>query len=415
MLTRIKVGQIPWDGCALSLPDVSETVNAVRREGDPAVARIARKVGDPPPRSISSAEIRAAYEGLDQPLLDAIHSTAERIEEFAKLQRASLGDIEMNAEGLTIGHRMTPIQTVGMYVPGGRYPLPSTVLMCAIPARVAGVSHITMCTPRATPATLAAARIADVDECFEIGGAQAIAAMAYGTQTVPKVDVIVGPGNAYVTAAKRYVFGDCGIDLLAGPSELVVVASSDVNAAEIASDLLAQAEHDVMARVLLIAEDEELPKKVERELQQQLVSLATAEVAREAIRRNGYFAVGRLDDIADWIDAIAPEHLELHGKRAEAIADDVQCFGTLFVGSGAPSVFGDYGIGPNHVLPTSSNARFASGLSVATFLTVRAYIRSSLPSNSLFHDSVDMLATVEGLDAHRLAAKSRKTTANAAC
>ena len=406
MLQRIEAGELPW-GSAPELPDVAPVVQAVRLGGDAAVAAYAQIFGDPPPRRVPPQELEAAHRGLNPALRGVIADAARRIERFARLQRASVTDSELACAGTVIGHRCVPVERVGMYVPGGRYSLPSTVLMCAVPARVAGVSHVTMCTPRAAPAALAAAYVAGVDECFEIGGAQAIAAMAFGTGSVHAVDLIVGPGNAYVTAAKRAVFGTCGIDMLAGPSEIAIVASEDANPAYVAADLLAQAEHDDIARTLLVTDGEALVRAVERELVERLASLSTAGVARASLARNGRVAVTHLERCVEWMDRIAPEHLALHGRGAEALASRFRCYGTLFAGSAAAEVFADYGVGPNHVLPTGANARFASGLSVFTFLTSRTFVRGSgAPSAALIAQTA-ALAEAEGLCAHRDAALVR--------
>jgi len=407
ILRRIRPGTQPWKRGGGELPDVKSVVEAVRNEGDPAVARFARRFGDPPPRRIPAAECAAAYRSLAPPLAEALQAAGARIERFARLQRAALRDTVAHVDGVVAGHRFTPIARAGIYVPAGRHPLPSSLLMCAIPARVAGVPSIAMSTPRAAPATLAAAHVACVDECFEIGGPQAIAAMAYGTQSVSAVDLVAGPGNAYVTAAKRAVYGDCGIDLLAGPSEIAIVASQDADPALLAADLLAQAEHDDLAKTMLVVENTALAAAVFRELDSQLAGLDTADVARASLERNGCYAIAALDrGLAAWMDRIAPEHLALHGRNAEALGPELRCYGTLFSGSAAAEVFGDYGIGPNHVLPTGSTARFTGGLSVLTFLCARTFVRG----DSIAPATVDQTATLaraEGLSAHRAAAVRR--------
>jgi histidinol dehydrogenase len=406
-LRRIHPGDNPWPSSYETLPDVEAIVADVKRDGDVSVARAASVLGDRPPRRVPRHELLESFAAVEPSFGDVMRATAGRIERFARAQRAALTDTEINAGGMQIGHRIEAIEHVGIYVPGGRYPLASSVLMCAIPARIAGVSQITMCTPHAAPETLAAAHYAGVDICFEIGGAQAIAAMAFGTQTVPKVDLIVGPGNAYVAAAKRSVFGVCGIDMVAGPSELLILASDDADAKYVAADLLAQAEHDADARVMLMTDDPLLADRVNRQLCAQLPHLSTTETAESAIRSHGCYAVLPLRQAVAWANALAIEHVSLQGSAAITLTDELRAYGALFIGSNSAQVFGDYGVGPNHVLPTGTNARFASGLSVLTFLAVRTYQRSSGALDLTFVSEAASFAASEGLDAHRLAALAR--------
>ncbi len=406
-LRRLAPGEAAWSDASFDASGVDEIVAAVRSGGDAAVARFAARFGDPPPRRISKDEMAAAARAVDPSTRGLLRTTHARIARFARAQRAALGDVSVPAGGMRAGHRAVPVRSAGIYVPGGRYPLASTVLMCATPARVAGVERVVLCTPDASPPTLAAASEAGVDECFEIGGAQAIAAMAYGTETVPRVDLVVGPGNAYVAAAKRAVFGSCGIDTIAGPSELVVIASRDARADLIAADLLAQAEHDPMARVMLLADDAMLADAVDAQIDTQLEHLPTAPVAAEALRRQGCCAVLPLERAAERANALAPEHLALHGAAAEALEPRLHAYGSLFAGSMAGEAFGDYGTGPNHVLPTGGAARFSSGLSVLTFLTIRTYLRSSRPPDARLIEDVAAFAGAEGLVAHRRAALLR--------
>jgi histidinol dehydrogenase len=387
--------------------DVSVVIDAVRTRGDDALAEYARRFGDPPPRRIGPDECAAAFRALDGGLTDAMTAAAERIEAFAQLQRDAIADVSVQVGNLELGHRAMPIESAGIYVPAGRHPLPSSLLMGAIPARVAGVGKRVVCTPRAGREVLAAAFIAGVDAIFEIGGAQAIAALAYGTQTVPRVDLIVGPGNAYVTAAKRAVFGVCGIDALAGPSEILIVASGDADAEFVAADLLAQAEHDDDARALLLTDDRPFAKSVAVCVERRLQTLPTAGTARASLERRGGYAIVPLDDAPELCDAIAPEHLSLQGARAEALADRCRAYGSLFVGGGAAEVLGDYGSGPNHVLPTGGSARYASGLSVLTFLALRTYERCPGKSDRRIANDAAILAGAEGLAAHREAALAR--------
>jgi histidinol dehydrogenase len=406
-LRRLAEDEPLWTKGPQDVSSVTEIVEAVRAGGDAAVARFAQRFGDPPPRRIFPDEMANAADALEAPALEVIRRAAERIRRFAQAQRAALHDVAIATHGMEIGHRAVPLERAGIYVPGGRYPLPSTVLMCAIPARVAGVAAVVLCTPNASSQTLAAAREAGVDACYEIGGAQAIAAMAYGTETVRKVDLIAGPGNAYVTAAKRQVYGACGVDMLAGPSELVVIASAGARADLVAADLLAQAEHDPMARVMLLTDDAALAESVDATLQRRLATLSTADTARASLQRSGCYAILPLDRAVERANAIAPEHLALHGAAAESLEPRLHSYGSLFVGALAAQAFSDYGIGPNHVLPTGGSARFTSGLSVLTFLKLRTYLRSGTTLDSdIVHDTA-AFAGIEGLTAHGEAALQR--------
>lgn len=387
--------------------DVRPILDAVRAHGDAALRDYAQRFGDPPPREIAHAEIVSAYEQAGKALRDALAGAAQRIERFARAQREAIADVTVREGNLELGHRAIPIERVGIYVPAGRHPLPSSLLMGAIPARVAGVREIIVCTPRAGREVLAAAHVAGVERVYEVGGAQAIAALAYGTATIPRVDLIAGPGNAYVTAAKRAVFGTCGIDALAGPSELAIVASGDADADLVAADLLAQAEHDDDARALLVTDDRAFARAVDQRVEARLAHLETAATARRSLERRGGFVVVALEDAPEFCNRLAPEHLSLQGIRAQTLASRCTAYGTLFIGENAAEVFGDYGSGPNHVLPTNGAARFSSGLSVVNFLTLRTYERSHGKSNRRIANDAAILAQAEGLAAHRDAALAR--------
>ncbi|MGB6060191.1 MAG: histidinol dehydrogenase [Candidatus Aquilonibacter sp.] len=394
---------------ATSSADVQPILAAVRERGDAALAEYAHAFGDPPPRRIDGDEIAAAYAQSTGALRDALAGAASRIERFARAQRDALADVTIRESGLELGHRVVALDRVGIYVPAGRHPLPSSLLMGAIPAQVAGVRERVVCTPRAGREILAAAHAAGVDEIFEVGGAQAIAALAYGTQSIARVDLIVGPGNAYVTAAKRAVFGTCGIDALAGPSEIAIVASADANADLVAADMLAQAEHDPDARALLITDDRTFAQAVGKRIDERLTRLETAPTARTSLERSGGFVVVALEDAPGLCNQLAPEHLSLQGARAEALAPRCSAYGTMFVGEAAAEVFGDYGSGPNHVLPTGGTARFSSGLSVMNFLTLRTFERALGKADRRIANDAAILAQAEGLAAHRDAALARTT------
>jgi histidinol dehydrogenase len=387
--------------------DVRPILDAVQAHGDAALRDYAQRFGDPPPRQIPRDEILAAYDETSDELRAALAGAAQRIERFAQAQRDAIVDVTIREGSLELGHQVMPIERVGIYVPAGRHPLPSSLLMGAIPARVAGVRDRIVCTPRAVREVLAAAHVAGIERVFEVGGAQAIAALAYGTQTIPRVDLIVGPGNAYVTAAKRAVFGMCGIDALAGPSEIAIVASADADPDLVAADLLAQAEHDDDARALLITDDRAFARTVGDRAEARLARLETAETARRSLERHGGFVVLALENMSAFCNRLAPEHLSLQGARAQALASQCTAYGTLFIGESAAEVFGDYGSGPNHVLPTNGTARFSSGLSVMNFLTLRTYERSLGKSDRRIANDAAILAQAEGLAAHRDAALAR--------
>jgi phosphoribosyl-ATP pyrophosphohydrolase/phosphoribosyl-AMP cyclohydrolase/histidinol dehydrogenase len=310
--------------------------------------------------------------------------------------------------GGTAGHWIAPLERAGCYAPGGRYPLPSSVLMTAVTARTAGVKEIWVASPKPGAMTLAAAAIAGVDGVLAAGGAHAIAALAFGVGPVPASDIVVGPGNRYVTAAKQLVAARVAIDMLAGPSELVVFADASAAPAVVAADLLAQAEHDPEALPILVTFDRGLPVRVEAELGRQLASLPTADVARQALENGGVVLVANLEEGIAACDALAPEHLELLLGGAPEVAPRFTHFGAIFVGGAAGEVLGDYGAGPNHVLPTGGTARSMGGLSVYTFLRVRTWLRidDGVAARPLIEDAA-WFGRVEGLEAHARSAERR--------
>ena len=387
--------------------DVAPILDDVRVRGDAALAEYARHFGDPVPRRVEVAEIEAAYAACSGSLREALAGAAQRIERFARAQRAALGDVTLREGDLELGHRVLPIERAGIYVPAGRHPLFSSLLMGAIPAAVAGVRERIVCTPRATREVLAAAHVARVEHVVEAGGAQAIAAMAFGTQMIPRVDAIVGPGNAYVTAAKRAVYGVVGIDALAGPSEILVIASADADADLVAADLLAQAEHDDDARALLLTDERSFALRVAERVAARLLALPTQHTARNALAAQGGYCIVPLAQAAELCNRIAPEHLSLQGAVAVELAGACSVYGTIFIGAGAAEVFGDYGSGPNHVLPTGGTARFSSGLSVMNFVTLRTYERAHGNADRRIANDAAVLAGAEGLAAHRDAALAR--------
>ena len=353
---------------------------------------------------IGPDEVQAAVAACPQEALDALRLAAERIETFHRAQKPA-DHKATDALGVTSGWRWTALESVGLYVPGGTASYPSSVLMNAIPARVAGVPRIVMVVPTPdgvlNPLVLAAAHLAGVDEIYRVGGAQAVAALAYGTATIAPVAKIVGPGNAWVAAAKRRVFGQVGIDMIAGPSEVLILADGEANPDWIAADLLAQAEHDVAAQAVLITDSGDLADAVESAVERALVTLPRAEIARASWRDYGaIIRVRDFDEAVPLVDRIAPEHLEIETKDAEALSLKVRNAGAIFLGSHTPEAIGDYVGGPNHVLPTARSARFSSGLGVLDFMKRTTVLACTPESLRALGPAAITLGRSEGLDGH---------------
>lgn len=359
---------------------------------------------------VSKEEILNAYNNVDPKLVDDLQSAFDSIYSFHKKQLPK--EFMVTNDG-TVGNIIRPINTVGIYVPGGTAPYPSTVLMNAAPARVAGVKRIVMVTPpnsdgTITPVLLVAAYIAGVTEVYKIGGAQSVAALAFGTETVPKVDKIVGPGNIYVATAKKEVMGYVGIDMIAGPSEVLVIADEYANPRYIAADLLAQAEHDKLAKTYLLTTSLQLAKAVKEEVYRQLSELSRNEIASESIEKNNYIIiVESIEDACALSNKIAPEHLELQIQNADVYIDLISNAGAIFVGEYSPEPLGDYYAGPNHTLPTSGTARYASALSTTDFIKTISYISYSKTDLYKVKDKVINIANAEGLTAHANSVKVR--------
>lgn len=384
-----------------------EIVEAVRTGGEDALREHAERLGDiEPGRPLlrDREDLKSAFVSLEAATRELLVRVHQRIERFSRAQRDGLSDLNIQIEGGQAGHRWIPVNSVGAYAPGGRYPLPSSVLMTVTPARVAGVTSVWLATPRPTPIVLAAGWVAGADGVLAVGGAQAVAAMAFGTVS-PPADLIVGPGNKWVTAAKRHLYGEVGVDGLAGPSEILVIADDTADAAAVAADLLAQAEHDLDAVPSLITTSEELADSVDEELEVQLADLPTAEVARSALGNGFCVQVETLRHAAVLSDTLAPEHLALHVSDPRALALQLTCYGALFIGGLSAEAFADYGAGPNHVLPTGGSARFAAGLSVMTFLKPSSWLSIDRPGD-LAEDTAH-LARLESLEAHARAALAR--------
>ena len=391
---------------------VAAIVQAVKTEGLPAVLRFAEQFDraslTEDTLRVTADEIEAGAAACPQSVRDAIDFAAERIRTYHARQRPA--DAQWTDEtGTRLGWRWTPLEAVGIYVPGGRAAYPSTVLMNAVPAKVAGVDRIAMVTPpgRMQPAVLAAAKAAGVTEIWRLGGAHAVAALAYGAGPIASVDKIVGPGNAFVTAAKRRLYGVVGIDALAGPSEIVVVADGANNPDWIAADLLSQAEHDPAAQSILITDDAAFADAVCAAIQVQLKTLATGEDAAASWRNHGAVVICPLEDSPPLVDLIAPEHVEFAVEQPERLSDRVRHAGAIFLGRHAPEAIGDYVAGSNHVLPTSRAARFSSGLSIYDFLKRTSLIQCDAEAFTKLAGATVALAEAEGLPAHARSASIR--------
>ena len=354
---------------------------------------------------VTEAEIDEAFAAVEPEFVEILRQAAANIRAFHEKQRRN-SFVVADQPGVVLGQKIVPIQKVGLYVPGGTAAYPSTVLMDSIPAKIAGCPQLVMVTPpgadgKVNPVILAAAKIAGVDRIFKVGGAQAVAGLAYGTETLPKVDKIVGPGNAYVAEAKKQVFGRVAIDMIAGPSEILVVADGTCNAKIVAADMLSQAEHDKMASAVLVTDSGELAKAVQAELERQIPLLPRSEIARASIDNNGKIIVAEnLDAAIDIANEIAPEHLELCVDAPFDYLDRVRCAGSIFLGKNCPEALGDYFAGPNHTLPTSGTAKFSSALSVDDFVVKSQFTYYTADALAKVGEQVAYFARKEGLDAH---------------
>ncbi|MBQ3201375.1 MAG: histidinol dehydrogenase [Clostridia bacterium] len=392
-------------------PDVSAPVNAilaaVKEEGDSALRRYAKEfdgMGDETPLEVSKEEIAAAVSAIDPAFLAILNEAAENIRNFHKHQVRN-GFVLSERSGIVLGQKVTPLARVGLYVPGGTACYPSTVLMDSIPAKLAGVRELIMVTPAKggiiRPEILAAASVAGVDRIFRIGGAQAVAALAYGTESVPKADKIVGPGNVFVAEAKRQVYGLVDIDMIAGPSEILVIADDTAIPRYVAADLLSQAEHDKNASAVLVTPSEALAKAVQAELEVQLNALPRQEIARASIENNGKIILtGCIEDALMLANEIAPEHLELCVGDPFAMLGEVRNAGSVFLGNYCPEALGDYFAGPNHTLPTSGTAKFSSPLSVDDFVKKTQFSYYTAAALGCVAEKIACFANKEGLDAH---------------
>lgn len=395
-------------------PVVEEIIKDVRKRGDEALYYYSEKFDHAKLSSllVSEDEIKEAVASVEPKFLEILQTAANNIKKFHEKQKRNSYIIN-DDKGIVLGQKIIPVDKAGLYVPGGTAAYPSTVLMDAIPAKIAGCPMVVMTTPpnsqgKVNPYILAAAYIAGVDKIYKVGGAQAIAALAYGTETVPRVDKIVGPGNAFVAEAKKQVFGKVSIDMIAGPSEILVVADGKSNPRYVAADLLSQAEHDKNASAVLVTDSKELAKAVQQELEKQIPLLERKEIARASVDNNGKIIVAKdLHCAIDVANELAPEHLELCVDNPFDYLDEIRHAGSIFMGRNCPEALGDYLAGPNHTLPTSGTAKFSSPLSVDDFVKKSQYIYYTREALDNVAEDVAFFATKEGLTAHAKSAVVR--------
>lgn len=398
-----------------TLRAAASIVSDVREQGEVGLRHHAERLGDLSPGGdlvLGREAMMAALAALPEQERAVLERARDRIREFALRQRETLTNLEYRApNGFVLGHEVAPVARAGCYAPGGRFPLPSSVLMTAVTARAAGVREVWVASPRPAPATLAAAALAEADAVLAVGGAHGIAALAHGAGPVPACDTIVGPGNKWVTAAKQLVVGTVGIDMLAGPSEVLIIADETTDPELVAADLLAQCEHDVEARGLLITPSLALIEATRSALGRQLETLPTRATAEPALRvHSAAVHVESLEAACAVANEVAPEHLEVLTEAPEALRSKLESYGALFLGAGAAEVLGDYGVGPNHTLPTGGTARSTGGLSVMDFLRVRTYMvadEASSAERAAAALDAARFARIEGLEAHARSAEAR--------
>ncbi len=391
---------------------VRKIINDVRRQGDKAVKKYTEKFDSVKLKklAVSAKEIESAAGRAGKDLIKALKVSAKRIKAYHELQKKE--SWQYTNDNITLGHIIRPLERAGVYVPGGKAAYPSTVLMNVIPANVAGVKEIALCVPspdgRINPAVAAAVKLLKVKEVYSIGGAQAVAAMAYGTETIKRVDKIVGPGNIYVATAKKQVFGQVGIDMIAGPSEILIIADKIADPSFIASDLLGQAEHDEMASSIFVTDSEDLALKVRKELSSQLRKLSRKAIAEESIKKYGVIIIVKnMAEAAEISNMIAPEHLEIMTKAPEKMLPKIKNAGAVFLGEWTPESLGDYSAGPNHTLPTCGTARFSSPLGVYDFIKRTSLIHATKEGFVSLSKTVSEIADSEGLEAHGKAVRIR--------
>lgn len=398
-----------------TISSVEEIAKDVRTQGDIAVKKYSKQFDNEDLESflVSEAEIKDAYVKIDTKTIQAIKKSIQNVKKFSEKQLKCLKPLKTKIDKNELGHKIIPLESVGCYIPGGNYPLLSSAIMTITPAKVAGVKEIIACSPKIRPETIVACDLAGANKIYRVGGVQAISAMAYGTESISKVNKIVGPGNKYVTAAKKYVFGEVGIDFLAGPSEVMIIADETANPEFVSADMLAQCEHDIDARAFLISTSEDFIRKVQISAQKQLESLSTKEIASKSFEKSFAIIVKTLDEATELANKKAPEHLELCfkiEKGSKKLIDKFTNYGSLFIGNYSAEVYGDYCSGTNHVLPTNEVSKYSGGLSVFDFIKVQTYQIISKSGNCMISDFTSQLAEKEGLQAHKLAADVRKFT-----
>ncbi|MCD7879448.1 MAG: histidinol dehydrogenase [Candidatus Gastranaerophilales bacterium] len=392
-----------------NISSVTEIISEVRKNGDEAVRKYTKMFGDGEFSNfkLTGEEIESAINSVDRETINTLQFAINNVKDFARSQLSSIKELEVNINGNVLGHKVIPIESVGCYIPGGNYPLPSSAIMTIVPAKIAGVKRIAAMSPRIKPVTIAAAHLAGADEIYRIGGVQAIAALAYGTESIKKVNKITGPGNKFVTSAKKQVFGECGIDFLAGPSEVLIIADDYANPEFTAADILAQCEHDRDARAFLVSNSPDFIKKVDNKVQEFLKILPTKDIAETAYSKSFAVIVNSLDEAIELANKKAPEHLELCFKNAENYINKFVNYGSLFIGSYSAEVFGDYVSGTNHTLPTNQVAKYSGGLSVFDYIKIQTYQIIKETSIAETAKNASLLAQKEGLFAHKLAADLR--------
>lgn len=392
---------------------VTEIINNVIDNGDQALKEYEKKFDNVEIDNfkLSQTVIDEAYENLDSTIKDALYLAKKNITSFHKKELED-GFIDMEQTGVLRGQKLVPLEKVGLYVPGGTAAYPSTIMMSALPAKIAGVDQVVIVTPPQkdgiNPAVLAAAKIAGVDAIYQVGGAQAIAALAYGTESIPRVDKIVGPGNIFVATAKKQVFGQVAIDMVAGPSEIGIIADESADSRQLAADLLSQAEHDKLARPILVTDSLKLAKAVSKNVDSQLQVLPRTDIATASVENRGFIAVvQKVDDMFTLMNTVAPEHLEIQLKNPTQYLSQIRNAGSVFLGKYASEPLGDYVAGPNHILPTGGTARFSSPLGVYDFVKRTSFIQYTKSALEKEAKAITTLARVEGLEGHARAIESR--------
>lgn len=392
-----------------TITSVDEIIEDVKRSGDGAVIKYSRKFGDGMLDNIevTKEEIKNAYKNVDKDTIEAIKKAVNNVRNFAQKQIECIKNLDTEIDGAKLGHRIISIEKAGCYIPGGNYPLPSTAVMTIVPAKTAGVKTVVACSPKIQDVTIVACDLAGADKIYRAGGVQVIAAMAYGTETIEKVDKIVGPGNKFVTAAKKHVYGECGIDFLAGPSEVLIIADETANSDFVAADMLAQCEHDKDARAYLVCFSKNFAKEVDTKAKAMLKNLSTAEIAKEAYEKSYAVIVENLEQAIEISEQRAPEHLEICINDAIDKIELFKNYGSLFVGNYSAEVFGDYCAGTNHTLPTNMVSRYSGGLSVFDFIKIQTYQYVDKETAKKLSKTASIIARNEGLLAHKNASDIR--------